>query len=790
MTNQIEFSVSEKRGSFRSLARMLAAVALVAFTCSLSAQTDPSNGEGVSYGGYRVHHSIEAGYRLSDTTGNESMYNTMINLHEGPRVFEQTLSMQSENHMGTLFDDLFVNSVGWGGDPNNYMRMRVNKNSWYDFRAMFRRDQDYFDFNMLANPLNPASSNPNVPVETSPHGFATRRRMSDIDLTLLPQSKISFRLGYSRNNMTGPSWNSIHEGTDAQLSQPWNTTQNSYRFGVDIKLLPRTVLSYDQFWNAYKGDTSASLNGTPFALANGELVDLGLPFNTVAGQPCATPLLAGNVVNPACNGYFAYSRSSAYRHSFPTEQLSLRSSSLRNVDLTASFSYTSGDLKLPGYSELYDGLTTRTRMRNSDTTGNALVRRVTASADAGAVVHINDRLRLVDNFRFYAFRLPSAYDYTASALFGPTLLSTPNVFSPATCPPPFTAATCPQHNASSGADLAIAQHAGYLKQDSKTNTVELQYDFTRKIAARLGYRYQRRTIFESSADVQDLTFYPTLATRGACATGTVDSSGVCTVSTTASDDATTRIEGHALVAGVSARPINGMRLSFDTEKTYNDHSFTRISPRKESRYRVVGNYAQRWAVIGGTVNIFKNSNNEADINYRGHNYNYGFNASLNPRARLGLDLAYNYSDYLQNSLICFNDTPPTGVVLPVVTTAGDCSALDPANPLLTDSYYKNHTQYGMFLLMVRPLPRLTTRAGYSTTSVTGSIPQFNVLQPLGSLDYLYHRPVASVDVDLVHNLGWHGEWNYSQYGEGDFIGPTAPRYFHSNEVTLSLKYAF
>lgn len=790
MTKRIEGSPSEQRGSFRSPAQVLAAVALLTFACSLWGQKDPSNAEGVSYGGYRVHQSIEAGYRLSDITGNESMYNTMINLHEGPRVFEQTLSMQSENHMGTLFDDLFVNSVGWGGDPNNYMRMRVNKNSWYDFRAMFRRDQDYFDFNTLANPLNPSTSVPTVEVQTSPHGFATRRRMSDFDLTLLPQSKISFRLGYSRNNMTGPSWTSVHEGTDALLSQPWNTTQNAYRLGADIKLLPRTILSYDQFWNAYKGDTSASLNGTPYALANGKLVDLGLPFNTVSTQPCATPLLGDGSVNPACNGYFAYSRASAYRNSFPTEQMSLRSHALRNVDLTASFSYTAGDLKLPGYAELYDGLSTRTRMRNSDTAGNALVHRVTTSADAGALVHITNRFRLVDNFRFYAFRLPSAYGYTTGALFAATLLSTPNVFSPATCPPPFTAATCPQHNTSSGADLTVGQHAGYLKQDLKTNTVELQYDFTRKLAARLSYRYQRRTIFESSADVQDLTFYPSLATRGACATGIVDSNGVCTVAAIASDDATTRIEGHALVAGLSARPVAGMRLSFDTEKSYNDHSFTRISPRKESRYRVVGNYAHRWAVIGGTVNTFTSSNDETAINYRGHNYNYGFNASLNPHPRFGLDLTYNYSDYLQNSLICFNDTPPTGVVLSVVTDAGDCSALDAANPLLTDSYYKNHTQYGMFLLMVRPLPRLTTRAGYSATSVTGSIPQFNILQPLGSLDYVYHRPVASVDVDLVHNLGWHGEWNYSQYGEGDFVGPTAPRYFHSNEVTLSLKYAF
>ena len=59
--------------------------------------------------------------------------------------------------------------------------------------------------------------------------------MSDVDLTLLPQSVVSFRLGYSHNNMTGPSYSSIHEGTEASLLQDWNTTMNSYRLGVTLE---------------------------------------------------------------------------------------------------------------------------------------------------------------------------------------------------------------------------------------------------------------------------------------------------------------------------------------------------------------------------------------------------------------------------------------------------------------------------------------------------------------------------------------------------------------------------
>src|SRR5215475_9430886 len=151
MTVQFEDRVQEAEGSFRPHRRVLASGVLLLASLGLPAmlwpQANPTGApEEVKYGSYRVHQSIEAGYRFSDVTGSESMYNTLINLHEGPRIFEQTLSMQSEGQPGVLFDNLFLNSVGWGGDPNNYLRMRINKNAWYDFRAAFRRDQDYFDY--------------------------------------------------------------------------------------------------------------------------------------------------------------------------------------------------------------------------------------------------------------------------------------------------------------------------------------------------------------------------------------------------------------------------------------------------------------------------------------------------------------------------------------------------------------------------------------------------------------------------------------------------------------------
>jgi len=153
-------------------------------------------------------------------------------------------------------------------------------------------------------------------------------------------------------------------------------------------------------------------------------------------------------------------------------------------------------------------------------------------------------------------------------------------------------------------------------------------------------------------------------------------------------------------------------------------------------------------------------------------------------------MAYNYSDYLQSGFVCFNDS---NTALPTVANAGSCVANgfnDSDNPLLIDGRYTNLTHYGMGAVTLKPFQRLTMQAGYSITSVGGQAPQFNILQPLGTLSYNYHQPLANLAFDLGHNVTAKAGWNYYQYGEKSFIGPTNSRYFHTNNETLSLRWAF
>ena len=260
--------------------------------------------QGIDSGNYNIKQSFEFGYRFTDFTGNQSTYDTFVNLQQGPRLLDMTLEMRSLNHQGLIFDRLYLSNFGYGGDPNNVSRLRMGKNKWYDFDAMFRRDENVWDYSLLANPLNPASTFANAPpgfnpiISSSPHRFNTRRRLGDYNLTLLPQSKIRFRLGYSRNVNDGPAFSSLHQGTEALLFQNTRNTVNAYRIGVDFKFLPKTNISYDQIFNYYKGDTGLTDQNQNFALANGTPVDIGISLNAAANQPCAGTFLASGAVNP------------------------------------------------------------------------------------------------------------------------------------------------------------------------------------------------------------------------------------------------------------------------------------------------------------------------------------------------------------------------------------------------------------------------------------------------------------------------------------------------------------
>jgi hypothetical protein len=781
----------------RSLLRSVIISMMLAFVLAAPAlaQEDQAQ-EGKDWGNYHVNQSIELGWRGTSFTGNQAVFDTFVNLGQGARLYNQTLEMRSLNHQGYLFDNLFMSNFGYGGDPNDFSVLRVSKNKWYDFTGAFRRDRNLWNYNLLANPLNPTNSTPTVIIGFSPHGMALTRRMSDFNLTLLPQSRVRFRLGYARNINEGPSLMTYHVGTEALLFQDWKTTTNAYQVGVDFKVLPRTNFSYDQFLNYYKGDTSWADRNLTYQLASGQPVDMGVSWDTRNRIPCAKPVLVPTTtpptVNPACSGYTDYTRSGPVRTSYPTEQLSFQSNYFKNVDMSGRFVYSSADARVVNFSEFFQGFESRTLARQLTTNGPAAINRISVSADYDVTFTVTPKFRIIDEFRLIYFRIPGQNTLSTTALFATSMAVAQVVFSPATCPPPFTAATCPPHNGSSEADAAIAVSSLFLGQDAKLNTLQLEYDFTKRIGGRLGYRYRHRIIDERNVAFNTSTYDPILAAGGPCTGVPLNPDGSCTVSglstqTLANFSYSPTINEHSLLAGIWARPIDALRLSYDQELMSADNTFTRISPRQLQHYKFRGEFKPKsWLSMGTTFNVYEARNNVAQINHLEHTRNYGYNLTLAPADRWSIDAGYNYTGVFSQTNICFIfgfGPPPPG--FPPCPIAGS------PVPLQGLSIYNNKVNYGFADIMAKPVKRVTLRLGYAIDSVTGNTLILNPNSPTGPLDFNYHRPYGSVDVALAKGVTWRTGWGFYDYNEKDSpIDPTGPRSFRGNLVNLSVVYSF
>lgn len=748
-------------------------------TSDLPTSVTTENNPGVESAEYEIKQSAEFGGRVVDFTGSQSMWNTLVNLGSGPRLLEYTLDMHAPKHTGILFDDLSFSNFGYGGDPDNVTHFRMLKGTLYNLTGNFRRDKNAWDYNLLANPLNPPTSVPNIPVLNSPHTFILTRRMSDLHLDLLTLAPVRLRFGWSRVVNEGTTFSTVHEGTESLLRQPTRNNSDTYQAGVSFRFIPRTSFNYDQFYTYFKNDISAQLNSLAFTLAGGIPVDLGLPFNTIAGQPCNPALLGTGFANPACNGYFAYTRVDPTRNSYPTEQLSIQSNYFKRLDLSGRFSYTNANGKVASYSELFNGLITRTRQRIFTDTGFSRARRVSATADFGMTFWITDQLRLVDDFRFNNFRIPGSWTYLTTSLFGATFLTNPNAFSPATCPPPFTAATCPQHIAASSADIIQDNWNDLLRQDQKVNTFEVEYDFTRRITAHMGYRYEDRDIVHLTNDTQFQTFFPNIV-PGRAPCGQSVANPICTATVTVADDIRVPIHAHSALFGVSARPTDKFRISFDTELYYADKTFTRITPRHLQQYKLRTSYQPKdWATLGFNVNIVENRNTTADIGNFQHNRSYSFNATFAPpEAKWGLDFSYDYNDIFSQTNICF------------VATPSPPAALSCGTPFLAgNSVYKERAHYGAGSLYFKPFRSFTAAAGYTITSTAGSTLILNPNAPTGPLSLNYHLPSASIAWEFAKHFAYKTNWNYYGYHEKSNPGPTLPRNFRGNVFTLSVRYS-
>ena len=745
-----------------------------------SSSASADSGEGKQIGGFQVTQSIEVGGRINDVTGSEAMYDTLVNLQSGVRILEQSLTMRSLTHQD-IFDSLTFNSFGWGGDPEQAARLRIAKYGWYTFSGSYQHMQNYFDYDLFANPLNPPNGgSPFIPILTSPHTYYDRQNLYNFDLVVLPMHRLSFRVDYNRNRIIGPSFSSVHQGTDALTNQNWDNTLNGFRFGADFRINKKTTLSYTQMLQYYFGGATYSLNNfNSWPLSNGTPVTFGLPwFNS--GSPCSAPLKNG-IANPSCNGYFSYGLDQHVNTFIPTEQINLTSSSLKWLDFNGQYQYSHAHSTSP-LAETFTGLTTRSNTLGFNTFGSSSnARWNSSSADVSATIHFKDQLRLVETFRFRNFSVAGNFldleadSFTAASLGSATLLSPIATFPPTTL----------LHSSSSGPDITNETNFNLIYQNMKQNDIQLQYDISRWFGIRVGFNWTNYIIQPGNSSQTALgdIYYPNNPNRGNCAGLPLNPDGSCTFTGVIAPwgNPTTEINRYSEVLGAWFRKGHSFHANVNAEAGGADNWIYRSDPT--TFYNISGNvsYAPRpWLTLGGNLLFAQGKNPAGDINFNQHNYSAVFNATITPNTRWGLDLAYNIDALQQNIFLCFE-----GAVVPGSTTCvGDDTLMQ------TYAFYHTHTQYGYFALTLTPIERVTMRLGYNIVDNQGNTTSFNPLQPLGPLSSTYQSPLAAVDVNVYKNVIFKAGWNYYQYGEGSFVGPTAPRYFHANNTTLALRYAF
>lgn len=766
-------------------------LALVLLAGRASAQNPPASStpptppstadEGKDIGGFHVTQSIELGGRIAEINGSQAMYDTLVNQQTGARILEQSLTMQSLTHQD-IFDTLTLNSFGWGGDPEQAARMRISKYGWYNFSASYQHMQNYFDYNLFANPLNPPSGGtPFIPILTSPHSFYNRQNLYNYDLVVLPMHRISFFVDYNRNRITGPSFSSIHQGTEALTSANWDTTLNGYRFGANFRINQKTTLSYTQLLQYYNGGQTYVLN--PFnswPLSNGSSVVFGLPwFN--GGSPCAMPVTNG-IANPVCNGYFNYSLYQHINTFIPTEQVNLASSSLKWLDFTGQYQYSHASSNTP-LTEVFTGLVTRTANLGYSTAGSSSSAKWnSSSANVSATIHINDQMRLVETFRFRNFSVAGTFLDQENAFFNAASAGSASLLNPiATFPP-----TILFHASGSPADVTNEINTNLVAQRTFQDDFQLQYDVSRFFGVRVGFVWNNDRIQPGNSSQTALgdIYYPNNPNRGNCVGLSLNPDGSCTFTGVIAPfgNPTTTINRYSAVVGAWFRGGHSLHANVNAQIGGADNWIYRIDPT--TFFNVTGNisYAPRpWLTLGGNFIFQQAQNNSGDINYNQHNYVAMANATITPGKRWGLDLAYNFNAIQQNIILCF-----TGDVVP----PGSVPCFGDSTLMQTYSVYQTHTQYGYFALTLTHIERLTVRVGYTVVDNQGNTTSFNTLQPLGPLSSRYQLPLAAVDVNVHKNVTFKAGWNYYQYNESSFVGPTAPRYFHANNTTLALRYAF
>jgi hypothetical protein len=753
------------------------------------------------------------------------MYSTLVNLQSGPRVLGETFEMRAlPGKKGTLVDSISAFGSGFGGDPNSFTKLSAFKGRVYEFSGLFRRDRQYFDYDLLGNPNIPGGQSiPIGPtaaptgsyawpqVKQSPFLFNTVRRMTDTNLTIQPLSKVTYRFGYSQNIFQGPSLTpsgyQIAGSYDVLLQEFQRNSTDDFTGGIDWKPVQGTKLTFEEQVDHYKADSYFTMDPSYFNVqeADGTKVALLANYDSLtpyASSACnansvgTTPVLSAPqtpgglaVINPACAVISSYSRTQPTRVLYPTEIFRLQSSSVKNISMNGDFRYTNANMNMPNYYDSFQGLAKTSR--EITYTGNANAKRKVVAADYGIVWQAMKTFSLEDQINFSNVHQPGTSNVTSG-----TTVATPATAGNETINYPTLTTTNAATGTSSfeGSAPVGTSLPAYFGQRFLTNDLTGTWDATSRVTLSLTYRYQKHVIAENA-------FVAATSTVPADPGG---NPGNIPLAVNATNDGTVTIDENGGILTAALRPTANWNINGSVEMLYNDNAFTPMTPRQTRQYRVHTMYkAKSWAVLSGAYNDVEHHNNTnndqsavaaKDVAYAGpldhvdYSRVVALGAQLFPNDHYGIDFNYAYSDVYMADNICYLGGAATGLPAASTPSGTTCPATSAGRsgydfgPAL--DFMHAPTQSGSAALTLSPVKTVKSNIGYNISSVNGSRFYNDPRDVAGSLVSTYQSPFVNFAWTSRPGLTWKAQYNFFGYGEGGPSGaalcatanptPTAP----------------
>ena len=683
-------------------------------------------------GDYNVIGSLEFGYRGISVDGDHNKFQSDLNYKAGPRLFDSSFLMRSQEGDGGLFDTLLVTSTGWGADPQGSFRINAEKPKWYRFDGTYRRFKYFRFLNSFANPnwvFSPTTFSVPPKLGTGEHGTDTRMQVGDFDVTILPKNEtIRFNVGYSPERYDGPAFTNYHVGgNEFNFLNNARSRANDYRVGADGKLGP-IDFSFLQGFRRFRDDSFINQAAPPINL------------------------------NPTAASLTSYHRDEPSRGSVDFTRFSLHTLVAQKLDITGRIIYSKAKSDFT-FVENFTGRNWNPRVTGwppspPAATPNILnlgqysitghSERPNTVGDVGLTWLATNKLRISNTFRVEDFKIDGTAvfsDFFSITRGSGASLRTDTVgFS----------------------NLDATRVTDYRKYQ---NTFEGDYQFNNRYAIHFGYRYGNRKIEESFEGFN-------LGSNGSLSPPNARSS----------EFESEENHTHAVIGGFKARPANNWTIYFDGEHGTADNVFTRIGNYDYTNFRGKSRYSPTKRLSLNAAVIVRNNSNPSEIagvsieDFGVSVKSRTFTSSIDwtPNSTISFNTGYNFNWVNSNAVVdyFFNSI---------------------RHPLGRSLYYgRNH--YFFIDTVARLHPRASLYASYRINKDTGQGDR--LADPTGNPGFLiasypmsFQSPEARLAIKLNRHIDWNVGYQYYNYNESTLVGPR-PENYHAHLPYTSLRIYF